>query len=457
MKLSAEKQNFIIDCYLMDPAELATKCSLPETVVEREDFFTLASQNKIGANLYLQLNRLKGPFGAQIPNDLLHPLEETYSKIRSKNVRRLEVGLPILQEMKKRGVEVIVLKGNAIAEEIYQDIGYKPMNDIDILVKKEDMGIVYEVFSHFSLLTAAPLEEDIRKQEKYSHHAPPFFNKGLDVFLGTHWDIAAPTRGLSVPIQKLWDDKEEFLLMGERFFRLSPMHFIFHLCVHLNSAKTGLREVGDIVKMIKHREKELDSKKFIQLCIESKATEEIFEALSLVNSLRPFSFVKEVLEEIGQHLDETVKKRVYKRSHPRHKILHIRTNYVSKIEKTFALFMLTEAPLEKTYLLSKMWRLYLLVPPSEALKLDYEFGDVSLAKKMLAVLKAPLKISQVFINDLGLLIFIVVTMRHQWVLLASYGKYLVNQLKGRPTQDLNAFAKKLGLSFSEIKEIQALD
>lgn len=457
MKLSSEKQNFIIDLYLNSLEKLKDKCLFPESENEIIDFLYLASLNKVGANLYLQIKRLKETFGINVSESLFKPLEETYTKIHSKNIRRLEVGLPVLLEMKKRGVEVIILKGNAIAEEIYGDIGYKPMNDIDILIKKVDIEVVYEIFSDFSLLAAASLEEDIKKQEKYSHHAPPFFNRGFDVFFGTHWDIAAPTRGLSIPIEKFWDEKEEFLLMGEKFLRLSPMHFIFHLCVHLSPAKTGLREVGDILKMIEHRQKDLDVKKFIQLSIDSKATEEVFEALSLVNAIGSYPFVKEVLKELEQFQSESVKERVTKRSSPRHKLLHLRTNYVSKIEKTFALFMLTDAPIEKTYLLAKMWRLYLFVPLKEALKLDYEFEDVSLFKKIKSVLIAPLRISQVFIKDLGLFVFIFVTLRHEWVLLTSYGKFIVNFLKGRPTQDLNAYAKKLGLSFNEIKEIQALD
>ncbi|MDD4974733.1 MAG: nucleotidyltransferase family protein [Bacteriovorax sp.] len=454
MKLSAEKQNYLLDLYLLSPAELASNIQLPSESCEISDFLELAAHNKVGANLFLQLKRLNFP----IPASLLLPLEETYQKIRAKNIRRLEVGLPILNELKKANIEVIILKGNAIAEEIFQDIGYKPMNDIDILVKKEDLAAIYEIFLKNHMLTAAPLESDIRKQEKYSHHWPPFFDKKLEVFLGTHWNIAAPTRGLDIPVQDFWKDKEKFELMGETYFRLAPKHFLLHLCVHLNSAKTGLREIGDIVKLIEARESDLLASEFVEMVIKAHAENEVYEALSLVAALRAFPFTEAVLKKLDQLiLDEHFKKKVQKRLSPRHKILHIRTNYISKIEKTFALFMLTEAPVEKSLLLAKMWKLYLLVPGPEALRLAYDFPEASLFKKITARLVAPIKISRVFINDLGLLIFLIVTMRHQWVLSSSYGTYIIKKIKGEPIHSLDSIALGMGLTFKEMKEISALD
>lgn len=454
MNLSIEKQNDLIDLYLLRPSDLAQKDLLPHGPEEMKAFLEMASFNKISSYLFLQIKKAHLP----APESLLKPLEESYQKIKMKNGRRLEVGLPILDELKNLGVEIIILKGNAIAEEIFLDIGYKPMNDIDILVKKEDLTLIYEIFLKHHLLTAAPLEDDFRKQEKYSHHWPPFFDRKLDLFFGTHWNIAAPTRKLVIPLQEFWTEKEEFQLMGKTYFRLCPKHFILHLCVHLNSAKTGLREIGDVVKFIEFRQKDLDPLLFIEMVRKAHAEKEVYEAFSMVHVLKSFSFVDLVLKKLDQVIDdEQFKRMVKKRVSPRHKIVNIRTNYISKIEKTFALFMLTEDPLEKTFLLMKMWRLYLLVPGDQALRLDYEFPDAPWLKKGMASLLAPLKISRVFIKDMGLGIFLIVTLRHQWVLLSSYFSFIEKKWKGEPVHNLKSIAQGMGLDLVEMKEIQALD
>lgn len=449
--LSDKKENFIVDCYLKNIEDLSQSISLPDTPEEIQEFHRLAFENKISAQLYLQLKKLA------VNEELIKPLMQSYEKIKQKNIKRLQVGLPVLIEMKKRGIEVIILKGNAIAEELFFDIGYKPMNDIDILIKRDDLDRTLKAFSDFSLLSAAPLEEDIQKQAKMSHHAPPFFDKNMDVFFGTHWDIAAPTRGLKTPVDQFWKNKEEFSLMGEKFFRLCPLHFVFHLCVHLNAAKTGLREVGDIVKVLQKHETSLNAKDLISLSRESKASEEMYEAMSLVYSLIPFEIARVVLAELKNDLTDEALARIAKRVSSRNKILHLRTNYISKIEKTFAFFMMSEDPIEKTFLLSKMWKLYLFVPLDVALKLNYEMENASGFTKMVSLIKAPLKISRVFIKDLGLFIFVFVTLRHQWVLLRSYFEFVSKKIQGKPVKNLNQFALDLGLSLEEIKELQALD
>ena len=453
MKLSVEKQNSLLDLYLASSSKDAESLSLPSAESEIKEFISLADHNKASANLFIQMKRFY-----MKPEDLLKkPLEEAYDKTRLKNIKRLEAGLPVLKELKLLGVEIIILKGNAIAEDLFQDIGYKPMNDIDILIQKKDLALVHEIFQKHGLLVAAPLESDIRKQEKYSHHWPPFFDKKMNVFFGTHWDIAAHGRQITTPLKDFWQDKEEFELMGERFYRLAPKHFILHLCIHLNSAKTGLREIGDIVKVIEAREKDLDVDEFVKVVIKSNTVKEVYEALSLSKALKASLFIDAVLERMQGLTGKKFRTLVKKRSSPRHKLLHIRTNYISKIEKTFALFMLTESPLEKTFLLARMWRLYLLVPAEEALRLSYDFPKARFAKRTMARATAPLKISQVFIKDMGFAIFLIVTARHQWVLLKSYFTYFMKVIRDEPIHDLDSYAKQLGLTFKEMKEISALD
>lgn len=454
MNLSTDIQNSLIDLYLATAEELQNNFSLPSTYEEIDEFLQLALRNKASSQLYLQLSRL--PDAASLPVTLMKNLKETYEQIRIKNTKRLKAGIPVLLELNKKGVEVIILKGNAIAEDIYHDIGYKPMNDIDILVKKEDLNIVYEVFEQFELLTAAPLDEDAKKQEKFSHHLPPYFDKSLSVFFGTHWDISAPLRGIKTPVEDFWKEKEEFKLSGHRFYRLSPAHFLFHLCVHLNTAKTGLREVADIVKVIEANSNRLDSRNFTKMVKETGAVNDIFEALTLSFALKPTVFAKEVLDQL-KVTDNKILERVTKRSSPKSKLLHIRTNYISKIEKTFAMFMLTDDPKEKTFLLAKMWKLYLLIPADEALRLNYEMPDTSMMNRLISRLKGPLKVSEVFIKDLGLPIFVIVTLRHQWVLFKAYMNFLSKKAQGKEVDNLDSFAKKLGLTFDEIKEISSLD
>lgn len=442
-------EDFIIDLYLADVDSESTRQNFSSFGGDLDKFKALVHHNKVAPYMHNQLKKIGHPFAAELTAE--------HDRIREQNTQRLQAGLPVLLELQQRGVDVIILKGNAIAEEVFQDIGYKPMNDIDILVKQKDLDTVYEVFQKHRLVSAGALDEDFRKQEKYSHHWPPFFTQDLRCFFGTHWNLAAAARGMHLPVEKFWQNKESFVLLGNTFFRLSPAHFVLHLCVHLSPVKTGLREVGDIVKVVTHREKDLDVDLFTEMVKEAKAEEDVYEALSLANSISAVSFIKEVISKLTPLIPEKKKQEVKKRCEPRRKILLMRTNYISKIEKAFALFMLTEAPLEKTVLLAKMWKHLLLVPPQEAYRLSGVLPEAGLFAKLGAIIKAPLKVSQVFIKDLGLFVFVFVTLRHEWILIASYGGYVIKKIKGVPTKDLKSVAALLGLDLGRIKEISALD
>jgi hypothetical protein len=431
----------------------AQKTALPENLLSGgSDFYELALHNKVESYLYLQLKN-----NPEISEDLLASLKKAYEKTRSANLARLEVGLVLLQELRALGLDVLILKGNAIAEDIFGDLGYKPMNDIDILVRREDLATIHQVFQKHRLHSAAAMSEDIRKQENYSHHWPPFFTQDLSCFIGTHWALAAPGRNFEIPTEDLWRDKEEFSLLGHRFHRLSPKHFLLHLCVHLSPVKTGLREIGDLVHWIHYKNAELKSSDFVQYVIQTKTEREVFAALTLAHSAWPLEFMEQVLKQLAPRLSKKDLRQAYVRAYPRRKILLNRSNYISKIEKAFGLFMLTEAPLEKTLLLAKMWRLFLLVPRVEAYRLSYVLPEAGLVTKLRAVLAAPFKISQVFIKDMGFTVFVVVTLRHQWVLLACYGSYLKKKISGKPIRNLQNIADRLGLDLNKMREVATLD
>ena len=51
----------------------------------------------------------------------------------------------VLEVFHKAGIKVILLKGSHLAQFVYQDIGVRPMGDIDILVRKEDLSKAEEL------------------------------------------------------------------------------------------------------------------------------------------------------------------------------------------------------------------------------------------------------------------------------------------------------------------------
>ena len=58
---------------------------------------------------------------------------------------------------------------------------------------EQDLDATYDIYEEMRLFSAVELVGGSpRKQEKFSHHAPPFFSRDLKLMVGTHWGLITP-------------------------------------------------------------------------------------------------------------------------------------------------------------------------------------------------------------------------------------------------------------------------
>ena len=201
MSLNPEKQEAIIDLYFTQDVKTFESKLLPKSVEEQEMYFDLAELNRTSARHYLQLRDI--PEAENLY--LTERLKDKYLAVREKNVAILEAGLPLLCVLKNQGIDVIILNGHALAEELFGDIGHRPLKTLNILVKKEDLNKVHDQFLYHDLITAVPHFED-ESQYKW----PLFFDRNQQIHFSIHWNVVAPERKIEIPVEDFWSHKEEF-------------------------------------------------------------------------------------------------------------------------------------------------------------------------------------------------------------------------------------------------------
>jgi len=74
-----------------------------------------------------------------IPKDVIEELKKDYYLSATKNTLIFKELGKLLEACNKVGLQVIVLKGAALAETVYENLALRPMSDIDLLVRKEDL------------------------------------------------------------------------------------------------------------------------------------------------------------------------------------------------------------------------------------------------------------------------------------------------------------------------------
>ena len=206
-----------------------------------------------------------------LPNPLFEKLKSEYKKNWVRNtIIFLELDR-LVALLDKAKIPTILLKGAAINRMIYGDIGLKPMSDIDILVKKEDLNRVSQVLETSGYCRSG--HQNLEHLLKVAYHVS-FFNPENDVLLEIHWHITAEHHPVMIRsntsdlIEKCWFRASRWMTGYDSISHLHPIdlicmlsiHFIKHRLAKNNeafSSKGGLLQLLDILNVIRFYKDEM--------------------------------------------------------------------------------------------------------------------------------------------------------------------------------------------------------
>src|SRR5581483_10907483 len=159
--------------------EIKSIVSLP---LDWEEVLVSASRHGIAPLIYHNLKNIAG-----IPQQVMDQLKREYYGNMARNMYLYAELRRILYGFGEKGLDVIALKGTALAPSVYGDIALRPMGDIDLLVRKEDLPYAERIMSTLNYSTYM----NGNSQEWYSHHhfhLPPYIapDKSMVVHLCVH-------------------------------------------------------------------------------------------------------------------------------------------------------------------------------------------------------------------------------------------------------------------------------
>ena len=167
-------------------------------------------------------------------------LRQSYLVTAAGNVRHYHELTKVLRMLRNEGIAVIVLKGAHLAEIVYGNIGLRPMCDVDLLVRKDD------------------LSKAQRRLMEAGYY--PFNNRlPLDIHWSIEHNIVPP---LPIDVEELWERAEACSIADQNVLVLSPEDLLLHLCIHLSFhhlfSFAALRTLCDIRETIRHYATRID-------------------------------------------------------------------------------------------------------------------------------------------------------------------------------------------------------
>ena len=172
----------------------------------------------------------------------------------------------VLATLGSAGIRTMVLKGAALAEQAYGDLGARPMSDLDVLVPTADFPRALGVLAGAGWITspawiAECAADPVRFRSR--QHAVGMRTAGdAGSVLDLHQDVFRVYRQYQVPVpeSRLWDASEPCEFHGVATRRLAPHHLLLHVCFHglQSQVSAPLRWIPDADRLIRARERDLD-------------------------------------------------------------------------------------------------------------------------------------------------------------------------------------------------------
>jgi hypothetical protein len=235
------------------------------TPADWEIFSQMADREGVAPLMYWKLK--DSP--VSVPPSTFNFLRSTYYQTLAQNTLMYQELNRVLEALVKAEIPVIVLKGAALAATMYEDIGLRPMGDLDLLVKRECIDKATQVmlatgYRENSFIRTARIHQLI------AYHVQFIKLHEKRIITELHWELIAGSADQRSPsIEWFWNNSERFPqnLGLEKVFTLIPVAHFLHLVGHLqikhNPEERKLLWLYDIHNLLELRGEKFDWKEVI--------------------------------------------------------------------------------------------------------------------------------------------------------------------------------------------------
>jgi hypothetical protein len=234
-----------------DPELLA---ALAAGIHDWSRFVFAAEEHGIAALVHAHLHEL----GA-VPPGARQALGALVVRHRHANRTRFAMLAEILDALRARGIDAVVLKGAALAHLLYPDPALRAMRDLDVLVAS---GRAYDAREALRELGFRITETPPSRYSADHHHLPDcsIVRDGLSISVELHVDAMSRDAPESLTLDSLTEPLRPFPFAGTTARAFGHTDMLRHLCRHMiePGAEIRLVHVADVIEYTRKFRDEID-------------------------------------------------------------------------------------------------------------------------------------------------------------------------------------------------------
>lgn len=194
------------------------------------------------------------------PASVRQQLNADYTHTAMRNTLLLHELTRILRQFAASNIDVIVLKGAALAESLYGNIALRPMVDLDLLVQPHAVQQVMALLATEGYHSTAP-EVHSGTQLLFENEVLMVKAARTPVAVEVHWSLLdSPHHQQHVDATWFWNSAQTTLITGAQAQVLGPEAQLLHLCAHLqlHHRGEGLLWRHDVAALLQQQATTLD-------------------------------------------------------------------------------------------------------------------------------------------------------------------------------------------------------
>jgi hypothetical protein len=292
----SELSRLLIDCLRKDGPLVETARLSSLSPEQWQVFLALATVQRVKSLLWYRL-RQKGLDGA-VPEVRAKELHEASIWNAAHNLRLYGELRRLLSALKPEGIPLILLKGIFLADAVYENMGCREMNDIDVLSRPEHLERIAAILTDMGYTPMESVSADIIVN--VHHHLPRMVKKGCGSF-EIHWNLTYPGESYSINPEELWERAKPVHINGCDVLALSSEDLLLHLCLHTSYQHQfafGLRPFCDIAETIAHFGPALDWQIMAEQATRWGWQRGVYLALRLAKEMAGADVVADILERL---------------------------------------------------------------------------------------------------------------------------------------------------------------
>lgn len=181
----------------------------------------------------------------RIPSEVMRRLERSYMTEVARNLHLQAQLAQLVERLRIAHVPVVLLKGAALVPAVYEDVGLRPMCDVDVLVARHDVARTCELLRTIGYHDQVRACCRARRQRPHHHPKPTLVAPDQIMAVDVHSRI-----GRRDDIEDVWQRARPVPVSGVEALVPAPEDLVLHLAVHFFGDRqrgTAIKALGQLV------------------------------------------------------------------------------------------------------------------------------------------------------------------------------------------------------------------